>query len=59
MGVPMRTPDKILNVSQSQLSIARHYGGINFNGKYYIYNPVEDSLTREDVFKKERKEKKK
>jgi len=45
-------PDKILNVSQTQFSIARHYGGITFNGVEYIYNPVEDSLTRADLLRK-------
>jgi hypothetical protein len=47
------------NVSMTQLSIARHYGGINFNGKHFIYNPADDSLIREDVAKwivKQRKE---
>lgn len=45
-------PDKIFNVSQTQFSIARHYGGITFNGVEYVYNPVEDSLTRADLLKK-------
>lgn len=58
----MATPEKIYNVSRSQLSIARHYGGINYNGVEYVYNPVDDSLTRADVLKEagrvEREEKK-
>ena len=45
-------PDKIFNVSQTQFSIARHYGGITLNGARYVYNPVEDSLTRADLLKK-------
>ena len=49
-------PEKIYGVSQSQFSIARHYGGITFNGHYYEYNPVEDSLT---LVKKTRKKKEK
>lgn len=46
------TPDKIHHVSQTQFSIARFYGGITFNGVHYVYNPVEDSLTRADLLKK-------
>lgn len=42
----MRTPEIIYNVSQSQLSIARHYGGINYNGVEYVYNPADDTLTK-------------
>jgi hypothetical protein len=50
-----KSPEKIYGVSQSQFSIARHYGGVMFNGKFYIYDPKEDSLTREDILKKEKK----
>jgi hypothetical protein len=39
------------NVSYTQLSIARYYGGCNVSGKYFIYNANEDSLIREDVMK--------
>jgi hypothetical protein len=39
------------NVSQTQLSIARHYGGCKVQGQYFVYNPVDDSLIREDVVK--------
>jgi hypothetical protein len=38
-------------VSMSQLSIARHYGGCKVQGKHFVYNPVDDSLIREDVVK--------
>ena len=49
-------PKIIYNVSQSQLSIARHYGGINYNGVYYKYNPIDDTLNRVDpVVKPKRK----
>lgn len=48
-------PKKMYHVSETQLSIARYYGGCIFNGKQYIYNPDDDTLTREDVFKKENK----
>ena len=39
------------NVSMTQLSIARHYGGTKVQGKYFVYNPTDDSLIREDVVK--------
>lgn len=44
----MSTPEIIYNVSQTQLSIARHYGGINYNGVEYIYNPTDDTLTKKN-----------
>jgi hypothetical protein len=37
------------NVSMTQLSIARHYGGTKIDGKYFEYNPADDSLIRQDV----------
>ena len=39
------------NVSSTQFSIARHYGGVKVNGSHYVYNPTDDSLIREDVLK--------
>ena len=45
------SPYGVTNVSQTQLSIARYYGSINFNGFKYIYNPMADELIREDVLK--------
>ena len=44
-------PYGVKNVSHTQLSIARYYGSINFNGFKYIYNPMADELIREDVLK--------
>lgn len=44
-------PYGLKNVSHTQLSIARYYGAINFNGFKYIYNPIADELIREDVLK--------
>jgi hypothetical protein len=41
----------IPNASMSQFSIARYYGGINFNGQHFVYNPDDDSLIRADVLK--------
>jgi hypothetical protein len=46
-----KSPFGITNVMQTQFSIARYYGGINFNGSMYIYYPDTDELIREDVMK--------
>lgn len=48
-------PEKYYNVSQTQLSIARHYGGAKVHGKYYVYNPVDDTLTLESALKRKKK----
>jgi hypothetical protein len=45
------SPYGVTNVSHTQLSIARYYGAINFNGFKYIYHPMTDELIREDVLK--------
>ena len=47
----MNRPERFYNVSQTQLSIARHYGGIKFNGADYNYDAESDTLTRMDVWK--------
>ena len=52
-------PEKIYRISQTQLSIARYYGGCKYNGENYVYNPADDTLTREDIWKKEHSKKKK
>lgn len=39
------------NVSMSQLSVARYYGGCKVNGQDYTYNPADDSLIRNDVIR--------
>ena len=44
-----KSPFGITNVTQTQFSIARYYGGINFNGSMYIYYPDTDELIRQDV----------
>ena len=46
-----KSPFGITNVTQTQFSIARYYGGINFNGSMYIYYSDTDELIREDVMK--------
>jgi len=54
----MTHPDRYYNVSQTQMSIARHYGGMKVNGQAYIYDPTTDTLVRQDVVKSEAKAKK-
>jgi hypothetical protein len=51
-------PEKIYNWLNTQLSIARHYGGINFNGAWYVidYKDPQQPLVRFDA-KKPKKEK--
>ena len=46
------------NISMTQLSIARHYGGAKVQGRHFVYNPSDDSLIREDVVKWIAKQKK-
>ena len=46
-------PERICHVSHTQLSLARHYGSINYNGKLYWYVPETDELIRDDVRKRE------
>ena len=43
---------KYYNVSKTQLSIARFFGGMQINGKEYVYNPVDDTLTLKSELKK-------
>lgn len=43
----------------SQLSIARHYGRCTINGRTYFLDPDTDCLVREDVWRRELKDKKK
>lgn len=43
-----REPIVILGVSQSQLSIAKYYGGARVYGKEYRYIPERDALVRAD-----------
>lgn len=46
-----RTPYAICNVIQTQLSIARFYGGCSYNGDGYTYMHEHDQLIRNDVLK--------
>ena len=52
------TPERIGNVSRTQLSIARHYGGITYNGAAYTYLAESDSLVRNDVLKRDERARK-
>jgi hypothetical protein len=54
-----KTPFGMTNVSMTQLSIARHYGGIKYNGESYTYLPKTDELIRNDVLKWQTKNTKK
>jgi hypothetical protein len=47
-----KQPYAIRGVLNTQLSIARYYGGITYNGARYIYTPQTDELIRDDVFAK-------
>jgi len=46
----MDRTERIYNVSQTQLSVARFYGGFKFNGADYHYDAESDTLTRMDVW---------
>jgi len=42
-------PFMIRGVSNSQFSVARHYGAVNYNGSLFTYVPDTDELIRDDV----------
>lgn len=46
-----KTPFAIQGVMNTQLSIARFYGVIRYNGDGYTYMPDGDELIRDDVLK--------
>ena len=46
-------PDRIYGVSQSQFSIARHYGGCKFSGEAYHYDANTDSLVRMGIWRQQ------
>ena len=46
----MTAPEEIHNVSQSQFSVSRHYGGCTYMGQSYIYDAGQDRLIRRDVY---------
>lgn len=47
----MNRPERIYNVSQTQFSVARFYGGCSFNGADYHYDAESDTLIRMDIWK--------
>ena len=49
-------PEEIHTVSNTQLSIARHYGGCRYNGHGYHYDAERDVLVRLDVWRARIKE---
>lgn len=53
-------PERIYGWRDSQLSIARHYGGIRYNNYHYLIAFMEEGqpLVREDVLRREAKEQK-
>ena len=46
----MTAPEEIHHVSQSQFSVARHFGGCSYMGQSYIYDAGQDRLIRRDVY---------
>jgi len=48
--------DGLGKVSALVFKIARHYGGITYNGDSYTYLPKTDELIRDDVLKWKRKQ---
>jgi|WetSurMetagenome_2_1015567.scaffolds.fasta_scaffold562694_1 hypothetical protein len=50
-GLKREAPFLITNVSNTQFSVARHYGGCMAYGQKYTYNPLTDELIRDDVLK--------
>ena len=46
----MKAPEEIHNVSHSQLSVARHFGGCRYAGQHYHYDAARDVLIRADAY---------
>ena len=55
----MNKPERIYHWQNSQLSIARHYGGCRFNGAEYLiaYEEEGQPLVRADILKGEQRRK--
>jgi hypothetical protein len=53
-------PEKIFGWLDTQLSIARHYGGMKFRGASYVidFNDPDQPLVRQDILEAEKKAKK-
>lgn len=56
----MTPPERIYGWLDTQMSIARHYGGLTYQGHGYTIAPNEDRqpLVRDDVIKREARERK-
>ena len=52
----MKAPEEIHNISHSQLSVARHFGGCKYMGASYHYDASQDALIRMDVWQKRMRE---
>lgn len=48
----MTAPEEIHGVSNTQLSVARHFGGCKFQAASYHYDASRDVLVRMDVWQK-------
>ena len=57
-GKPAMPPERIYNWLDTQLSIARHYGGIDYQGHRYViaFNEPDMPLVRADVLEREARE---
>lgn len=57
-GKPAMPPERIYNWLDTQLSIARHYGGMDYHGHRYViaFNEPDMPLVRADVLEREAKE---
>lgn len=55
---PNEPPERIYGWRDSQLSLARHYGGATYQGQLYLidYKTEGQPLVRSDVLKREAKE---
>ena len=52
----MKAPEEIHGISNSQLSVARHFGGCKYMGASYHYDSSQDALIRMDVWLKRMRE---
>ena len=50
-GLHQRAPYSLRQVSHGFFSIARHYGGLTFQGCSYTYMPGNDECVRDDVLR--------
>lgn len=54
----MNPTEVYYNVSRTQMSIARHYGGLKVDGSMYEYDAETDRLIRSDIAARGKKLKK-